>query len=73
MENLIATVTSNCGPIEGFNIFLETRGFLPNSNVHWDLMNEETILPVFPDILKQIGQEGSMNLLLLTTFHLENI
>lgn len=38
---LNATVTPNCGPIEGFNIFLETRGFLPNSNVHWDLMNAE--------------------------------
>jgi hypothetical protein len=38
---LNATVTPNCGPIEGFNIFLETSGFLPNSNVHWDLINAE--------------------------------
>jgi hypothetical protein len=38
---LNATVTPNCGPIEGFNIVLETGGFLPNSNVHWDLISVE--------------------------------
>ena len=34
-----ATITPDCGTEEGFEVNLETDGFLPNSNVHWDLID----------------------------------
>ena len=34
-----ATISPDCGTEEGFEVNLETDGFLPNSNVHWDLVD----------------------------------
>ena len=34
-----ATISPDCGTEEGFEVNLETDGFLPNSNVHWDLID----------------------------------
>ena len=33
------TINPNCGTEEGFEVTLETDGFEPNSNVHWDLVD----------------------------------
>ena len=33
-----ATITPDCGTEDGFEVNLETDGFRPNSNVHWDLV-----------------------------------
>ena len=33
------TISPNCGTEEGFEVTLETDGFGPNSNVHWDLVD----------------------------------
>jgi hypothetical protein len=35
------TISSNCGTEEGFEVTLETDGFGPNSNVHWDLVDSK--------------------------------
>jgi hypothetical protein len=34
-----ASITPDCGTEDGFEVKLETDGFLPNSNVHWDLVD----------------------------------
>ncbi len=34
-----ATISPDCGTEEGFEVNLETDGFLPNNNVHWDLID----------------------------------
>ena len=34
-----STITPDCGTEDGFEVNLETDGFLPNSNVHWDLVD----------------------------------
>lgn len=34
-----ATISPNCGTEEGFEVTLETDGFGPSSNVHWDLVD----------------------------------
>ena len=34
-----ASITPDCGTEDGFEVKLETDGFLPNSNVHWDLID----------------------------------
>jgi hypothetical protein len=34
-----ATISPNCGTEEGFEVTLETDGFGPRSNVHWDLVD----------------------------------
>ncbi len=34
-----ATISPDCGTEEGFEVNLETDGFRPNSNVHWDLVD----------------------------------
>ena len=34
-----ATITPDCGTEDGFEVNLETDGFRPNSNVHWDLVD----------------------------------
>ena len=34
-----ATISPDCGTEERFEVNLETDGFLPNSNVHWDLID----------------------------------
>jgi hypothetical protein len=36
-----ATITPDCGTEDGFEVNLETDGFLPNSNVHWDLVDRK--------------------------------
>jgi hypothetical protein len=33
------TISPDCGTEEGFEVNLETDGFRPNSNVHWDLVD----------------------------------
>ena len=32
-----ATINPDCGTEEGFEVTLETDGFLPNSKIYWDL------------------------------------
>ena len=34
-----AIITPDCGTEDGFEVILETDGFRPNSNVHWDLVD----------------------------------
>ena len=34
-----ATISPNCGTEEGFEVTLETDGFGPSSNEHWDLVD----------------------------------
>ena len=34
-----ATISPDCGTEDGFEVNLETDGFRPNSNVHWDLVD----------------------------------
>ena len=36
------TISPNCGTEEGFEVTLETDGFGPNSNVHWDLVDTKS-------------------------------
>lgn len=33
------TISPNCSTEEGSEVTLETDGFEPNSNVHWDMVN----------------------------------
>ena len=42
-----ATISPDCGTEEGFEVTLETDGFLPNSKIHWnlaDIKNNTTAL-----------------------------
>ena len=48
------TISPNCGSEEGFEVTLETDGFGPNSNVHWDLVNEKITQLHSRVILQQI-------------------